>query len=310
MAEEKIILNEKYIKFVSPVPNLKDQRTEENLKPGYISITTQQILLIPEKDNQPVRDSAVGIAIQDITDFDRKVELWKKALGASRLIPLHHMVDNAEIVSLIATNIENAAQIKKILSFLVVSGAKTDFVCPFSQGGKIFLDKQPVKGVIRLKKNEVVLSAEWLGKEQKEVIDLLQIDDMDIGDPGSAGEGRSSVTLKYQKAGTVISTLITSDDRIITFFDKYIKIIRGISDEEEEGIELNEQQFMLVQMMYTSDIDAEMATEMLGISDEELGKLAEELVKMDILRISGDEEFELTEKGTKYIVGKMKQGLG
>jgi helix-turn-helix protein len=310
MAEEKIILNDKYIKFVSPVPNLKDQRTEEALKPGYISITTQQVLLIPEKDNQPARESAVGIAIIDITDFDRKVELWKKALGASRLIPLHHMVNGSETVSLIATNIENALQIKKILSFLIVSGAKIDFVCPFSQGGKIFLDKQPVKGVIRLKKNEVVLSAEWLGKEQKEVIDLLQIDDVDIGDPSSAGTGRSSVTLKYQKGGTVISTLITSDDKITIFFDKYIKIIRGVSDEEEESIQLNEQQFMLVQMMYTSDIDAEMATEMLGVSDKDLGKLAEELVKMDILRVSGDDEFELTEKGTKYIVGKMKQGLG
>jgi helix-turn-helix protein len=266
--------------------------------------------LIPEKDNQPARESAVGIAIIDITDFDRKVELWKKALGASRLIPLHHMVNGSETVSLIATNIENALQIKKILSFLIVSGAKIDFVCPFSQGGKIFLDKQPVKGVIRLKKNEVVLSAEWLGKEQKEVIDLLQIDDVDIGDPSSAGTGRSSVTLKYQKGGTVISTLITSDDKITIFFDKYIKIIRGVSDEEEESIQLNEQQFMLVQMMYTSDIDAEMATEMLGVSDKDLGKLAEELVKMDILRVSGDDEFELTEKGTKYIVGKMKQGLG
>ena len=310
MDEEKIILNEKYIKFISPVPDLKDRRNEENMKPGYITITNKKIILIPEKDNQPDRNNAVSMTIPDIVDFDRKIELWRKALGASKIIPIHHQVNGEEVVSLVATTVENASQFKKILSYLVVNGSNVDFVCPFSKGGKIFLDKQPVKGVIQLKKSEIILSAEWLGKKQDEVINLNEIDDFDVGLPNSAGSKRSSVTLKYQKDGVVISTLITSDDKITNFLDKYIRTVKGISEEVADGIELNEQQFMLVQMMYTSDIDAEMAIEMLGVSMDELNNITRDLVRLEILRISGQDEFELTEKGTKYIVGKMKENLG
>jgi len=107
----------------------------------------------------------------------------------------------------------------------------------------------------------------------------------------------------------VTSTLITGENKVTRCLDKYIKVIKGVSEEDDEEMDLSDQHFMLIQMMYTSDINSEMAMEMLGVSEEELGKIVQELVGFKILRTSGDEEVELTEKGTKYIVAKMKKNL-
>ena len=67
---------------------------------------------------------------------------------------------------------------------------------------------------------------------------------------------------------------------------------------------------MLLQMMYTSDIDAEMALEILGIGMDELKAVVNDLLSMGILRLSAEDEYELTEKGTKNIVEQMKKNLG
>ena len=88
-----------------------------------------------------------------------------------------------------------------------------------------------------------------------------------------------------------------------------MRLISDTRATESESIELNEQQFMLVQMMYTSDIDAEMAMEMLGITAEELQGIVDDLLSKEVLRISGEEEYELTEKGTKHIEKKKKKNL-
>ncbi len=125
----------------------------------------------------------------------------------------------------------------------------------------------------------------------------------------SSATGQMSLVLKYQKEGILISTLITADGRVIKSLDKYIKIIKGITEEDEKEINLDEKQFMLLQMMYTSDIDAAMAIEMLGVTEDELEKLVQQLVNYKFLKATSQNEVELTERGTKYIVEKMKQNI-
>lgn len=306
MDEEAIIKN-KYIKFIFEVSDLKDRRNEERLQPGYLTITKNKILLIPEVNNQPSVEEAKKINLSDVTDVDRKIELWRsRILGATHILPIHHFYEGKEVVSIISTSHENAILFKKTLLVLLVSGCPVEFIFPFSKGGKILLDKQPVNGSIQIDREKIILSSEWLGKKQQ-VIDIMQVDDFDTEPSGSVSPGRTSITLKYLKDGVLISTLIASDDRTIISLDKYIKLLKGISDDEE--ITLDEQQFMLVQLMYTSDIDAETAMQTLGVTMEELGKIVADLLKMEIIRSSGDDEFELTEKGTRYIVGQMKKDI-
>src|SRR6056297_2526956 len=136
---------------------------------------------------------------------------------------------------------------------------------------------------------------------------LTNIDDFEIN---LQDKSDSSLTLKYQKDGTIISTLITATRPLISFAGSYVQMLSDTKATETETIDLNEQQFMLVQMMYTSDIDAEMATEMLGISEEELKGIVDDLLSKEVLRVSGEEEYELTERGTKHIVEQMKKNLG
>lgn len=306
--DEEAIIENKYIKFIFEVPDLKDKRNEERLQPGFLTITKNKILLIPEINNQHSVEDAKKINLSDITDVDRKIELWRKELGATQILSIHHFHEGKEAVSIISTLHENAMLFKKTLLILLISGCPVEFVCPFSKGGKILLDKQPVNGSIQIDGEKIILSSEWLGKkQQEEIIDIMQVDDFDTEPPGGVSPGRTSITLKYQKDGVLISTLITSDDRTIISLDKYIKLLKGISEDEE--ITLNEQQFMLLQLMYTSDIDAETATQTLGVTMEELGKIVADLLEMEVIRSSGDDEFELTEKGTRYIVEQMKKNI-
>jgi len=79
--------------------------------------------------------------------------------------------------------------------------------------------------------------------------------------------------------------------------------------EEQTSNELNEQQLTLLQMMYNEDIDSKKAMEVLEIPIEELYKLVDELIQLQMVISSGDEEVELTENGKNYIVEKMKMNL-
>jgi len=307
MAEEKTLIENSYLKFIYELSDLNDKKNEKRLVSGFLTLTTKQIRLIPEKDNKPDETNAQFITFDQITDVDRKVELWRKALGSTTIIPIHYLVNNDEKACLISTSHENSKKIKKFLCVLLTNGKTIEFVSPFSKGGKILLDKKPVEGTIFLKKNDLVLSAEWLGKKQQEKIDLTNIDDFELN---LQDKGDSSLTLKYQKDGTIISTLITAQRPLISFAGSYVQLLSDTKATETESIDLNEQQFMLVQMMYTSDIDAAMATEMLGVSEEELQGIVDDLLSKEVLRVSGDQEYELTEKGTKHIVEQMKKNLG
>ena len=77
----------------------------------------------------------------------------------------------------------------------------------------------------------------------------------------------------------------------------------------DEDIKLNEQQFTLLQMMYTSDINAKTATDMLGITLEELEKIVDELIQCEMLRPLDNDEIELTEKAVKYMAEQMKKNM-
>ena len=79
--------------------------------------------------------------------------------------------------------------------------------------------------------------------------------------------------------------------------------------EEQSNIDLNEQQLTLLHMMYDGDIDSTKAVEALGVPIEELYKIVDELIQLQMLRSSGDEEVELTESGVSYIEEKMKKNL-
>jgi hypothetical protein len=309
MAEEQIVLPNTYIKYISPVSDLTDKRNDQSWKTGYIMLTSIRLILIPEVDNQPAEDKALSITIPNITDVDKKIDLWKKIIGTAKVLPIHHLINNSETLSLISTSKENVDLIKRLLFILILNESDIEYVCPYAQGGKILLDKKPVNGKIYIDESKVLLVSELQGNKQIEEIDLLHIDDFQTSQDNSSGKGISSHTLTYNKDGTLISTLIRAQNRLIHCIDKYVKIIKGVSEADEEVINLSEQQFMLLQMMYTSDIDAPMAMEMLGVSMEELQKVVHQLVQLKILRTLNENEVEITEQGTKYIVEQMKKGL-
>jgi hypothetical protein len=147
MTEEQTFIENIRIQFISPVPDLKEKKNDAQWRFGYITITNQKVILIPEKNNAAVNAESITIPITDIADVDRRVELWRKILGTNRILPIDHKDGTNEVVSLIATSNETAASIKNLLLLLIVSGAAIEFVCPFSQGGKILFEKQPQKSL-------------------------------------------------------------------------------------------------------------------------------------------------------------------
>ena len=73
--------------------------------------------------------------------------------------------------------------------------------------------------------------------------------------------------------------------------------VQMLVDEEEH----NEKQYQLLKMMYMDDVDSIHAVNTLGISENELNSLVEELVELGFLRYTSDDEVELTRKGIKQI---------
>ena len=297
MSDERIIMEKTRIKYISPAPDPVTKAKGWNV--GYITITDKRICFTSEDKNEET-----SINISDVSEIDPKMNLGKMVLGAARILPICYKDKGTKAFSLISTTLEHATNLKKILLSGASSNSDIEFVCPFSKGGKILLDKQPTRGKLQIQDNKLYLESEWLGKKQCEIIDLQKIDDFEIS--GDSAQG--SLTLKYQKDGIVISTLITAEGKIISFLNQFIKTAKGISD-EQENIEIDDQQFMLLQMMYTSDLDASMALEMLGITRDQLEKIIHTLVSYNLLKVSAKDEVELTEKGTKYIVGLMKKSI-
>jgi predicted transcriptional regulator len=62
-------------------------------------------------------------------------------------------------------------------------------------------------------------------------------------------------------------------------------------------------------MIYTNDIEAKDAIETLDISFKDLKQIVNSLVERNILKNTGNDEFELTSIGQEYIVEKMKKNL-
>ncbi len=195
MVEEQEVLPDTYIKFISPIADLTNKRNDQEWKDGYISISTLKITFTPEIDGEPVADQSIHINISDTNDVDKRIELWKKVLGSAKILPIHHLKDSNEMISLISTSIENYNLIKKLLLILVMNGSDIEYVCPFSQGGKIFLETKPVGGKIYIDENELILSSEWLGKQQTETIDIAKLNDFDKGEDGGVAKGMSSMTV-------------------------------------------------------------------------------------------------------------------
>jgi len=289
----------KYIYKVSQ--NLEEVKTKwEN---GTLTITEKEVQFIDENG------ATSSIPLSDITNVGQKVNLGRLAMGAAIVLPIHHTSDNQKLVSLVSTAKEASDSLKKILCEKIPNNSDVEFVCPFSKGGKVLLDKQPVKGKMQIKENILFLVSQWMGKKQIEEINISGINDFDLGEENGVSTGMRSITLKYQKKGEgVISTLINGENRDILLLSKHIMNIKGIEEDEEE-IQLTEKEFMLVQMMYASDIQADDVIEMLDINMEELQAIIKELVSKKVLQVSAEDEFELTEVGTKYIVAQMKKNL-
>ncbi len=129
MTEEQTLIENIRIQFISPVPDLKEKKNDAQWRFGYITITNQKVILIPEKNNATVKAESITIPITDIADVDRRVELWRKILGTNRILPIDHKDGTNEVVSLIATSNETVASIKNLLLLLVVSGTAIEFVC-------------------------------------------------------------------------------------------------------------------------------------------------------------------------------------
>ncbi|MEM0492974.1 MAG: hypothetical protein QXS02_03330 [Candidatus Thermoplasmatota archaeon] len=299
MTEETTLLDNYTVKYIHPAPEPVENAT--GWQQGTITITNKKLKLTP--DNNP--DKQQTIELSNIIDTEQKIKLGKLALGTAKILTITSMQGAKKQLTLISTTKDLYTMIKKALILGILNPTDVEFVSPFSKGGKILLDKQPVHGKLNIEDSTILLVSEWLGKKQTENIDITKVEDYEKNYYGTNG----SITLKYIKDNVLISTLIKSEKRIVDFIDVYIKIIKGTETEEDEAINLTDQEVMLLQMIYTSDIDSKMAIEMLGVSMQELEKIVKNLVDYGLLKESGPDEVELTEKGTKYIVDSLKKNV-
>ena len=96
---------------------------------------------------------------------------------------------------------------------------------------------------------------------------------------------------------------IENEEETFVDVDRHMDLlqkVQSIIDEEKH----DEKQYQLLKMMYLDDIDAEYAVNNLGISENELGSIVDELVELGLLQFISDNEAEITEDGIKYIISR------
>jgi len=88
----------------------------------------------------------------------------------------------------------------------------------------------------------------------------------------------------------------------------YVEKLSGYAgtgpSEYEDKINVYEKEYKLLELMYSQDIDAESAVATLHITEDELNKMIQKLVKIEMLQYISYDVVELTEVGMSYLSKK------
>ena len=108
-------------------------------------------------------------------------------------------------------------------------------------------------------------------------------------------EGSKYCTL-YDAKGNALDRIDL--DRVI---QNYVETLSGITEtnleELEKKVRIHEKEYSLLKLMYERDMDAETASRLLNISQEELNKIVRKLLEMEMLQYDSEDEVKLTETG-------------
>jgi len=114
---------------------------------------------------------------------------------------------------------------------------------------------------------------------------------------------RSPINLvkkKLEKPPLIIEEEEIVEEDPVSFvqrIDELSQKVQTMIDEEEH----DEKQYQLLKMIYLDDIDLEFVVNNLGISENELKSLVDELVERGFLQFISDDEAEITEVGINYL---------
>ncbi|MFO7677516.1 MAG: hypothetical protein R6V50_03930 [Thermoplasmatota archaeon] len=118
-------------------------------------------------------------------------------------------------------------------------------------------------------------------------------------------EPDSNYCVLYDEKGNVLDRL-----NLDTIIQSYVEKLSGYSGKETteyaDEIKIYEQEYQLLELMYSRDMDAETAAKTLHISKQELNAIIYKLSEIEMLKYISDDVVEITDTGLKYLHKKEK----
>ena len=111
----------------------------------------------------------------------------------------------------------------------------------------------------------------------------------------------------YSKEGKELDRL--NLDRIIQDYVERLSGYSGVSESEipDKDVQLIEKEYELLELMYSRDMDAETAAQLLHISPEQLNAIIKKLMQIELIHYSAHNEVSLTDQGISYLKKEEKE---
>jgi hypothetical protein len=119
----------------------------------------------------------------------------------------------------------------------------------------------------------------------------------------SAWKYNNNVCTLYKSDGSLLDTLHL-DSLVEDYVNRYTKYKKS-EQTTSKMIEINEKEYELLEILYSRDLDIDMAMVMLHISKPELEVMVNKFLDSEMLQYISDNEVKLTRKGILYLLENM-----
>ena len=138
-------------------------------------------------------------------------------------------------------------------------------------------------------------------KEQSKYVSLVKYNWENVG----FWKYENNICTIYDKKGNVLEHLPL--DKIIKEYVMKMTGFKKLPVEPEQPVEISEKEHEFLKMLYERDMDAETATHLLHITNDELGVIIRKLLVNDVLNYIAHDEIMLTKQGVTLLAEQKKQ---
>jgi|YNPNPStandDraft_1061719.scaffolds.fasta_scaffold02909_6 hypothetical protein len=111
-----------------------------------------------------------------------------------------------------------------------------------------------------------------------------------------------NICILYDKEGKVLDRLLL--DVIVEDYVRRLSELDEFISSSDQPLELNDKDYEFLEMLYTRDMDTELAVALLHITTDELDEMIRRLLRFEVLQYISYNEIKLTDRGVNLLLAR------